>query len=114
MRRRDNLLMVDQATSAKASDVYMNSDCDACSVQLSGTFTSATVYVQGKLDPNGTTWVNLAVINLNAFLIDDDGISNSQIYEVGIEGVPCVRLNVTAVSGGNLSAYVSFFNTGAE
>ena len=114
MRRMANLQMIEKTTSAKISDTYINANCDACSVQLTGTFTSATVYVQGKISPTENTWVNLASINLTAFTVDDDGISNSQIYEVGIEGVPFVRLNVSSVSGGNLSAYMSFFNTAAE
>ena len=114
MRRIDNLLMIEKTKSAKTSAVYTNTNCDACSIQLSGTFTSATVYLQGKIDPAGNTWVNLAAINLNAFTVDDDGLSNTQLYEYGIEGVPFVRINVAAVSGGNLSAYVSFFNTAAE
>lgn len=114
MRRIANVLMLDTVTSAATSSVYTNNLCDACSIQISGTFTSAVVYVQGKLNPDIDDWVNIAVIDLSNYTVDSDGISNKKLYEVGIDGVQFVRINAATVTGGNLSAYVSFFDTSAQ
>ena len=108
MRVISRALLIDKATAATISSVFVNSSCDILGLQVSGTFTSATIKVQGVVDADSTDWVNLAVLNLGDFAVETSGITAKGIYEVGIESMNKVRVNVTAVSGGNVSVYGQF------
>lgn len=108
MKTVSNVLLINAATTATASSYVANNECDILGLQVTGTFSSATVYVQGMVNIDSNTWVNLAVMNLTDFDLKNAGITAAGIYEVGIEGVLRVRVNVSAVSGGNISVYGKF------
>lgn len=113
MRVINSGLVINTATTPTASDEYINNSCDIVSLEVKGTFTSATVKLQGMIDPASTEWVDLAMINLTTWAMAES-INASGIYEGAIEGALKVRVNVTAVSGGNVSVYARFGNTSAE
>lgn len=106
--------MIDGVTAAQTSNAYVNNECDICSVQVTGTFSSATVYLQGLIDEDAGTWVNLAVLGLSEYDLATTGITAKGIFECGIEGVRQVRANVSAVSGGSVSVYANFANSAAQ
>ena len=113
MRRQALITMIDAASSAGASAEVINSTCDLLSVQVDGTFSSATVKVQGKTDANASDWTNIAIFNKSTLDLTEgsDGITAKGIYEANIAGVVFVRVNVTSVSGGNVTVVGSFENT---
>lgn len=113
MRVISNGLIINGATSAINSDEYINNSCDIVSLEVKGTFSSATVKLQGVIDPDSTTWVDIGVINMTSYKTLE-AISAKGIFEGGIEGVLKVRVAVTAVSGGDISVYARFGNTSAE
>ena len=113
MRVINSGLVINTATTPTISDEYINNSCDIVSLEVKGTFTSATVKLQGMIDPNSTEWVDLAMINMTDYSTFS-AVENKGIFEGGIEGVLKVRVNVTAVSGGNVSVYARFGNTSAE
>lgn len=103
-----NVLMINAATSAAVSSNYTNNNCDILGIQVTGTFSSATLYIQGMVNTDSNTWVNLAALNLTDFDVENAGITSAGLYEYGIEGVMMVRANVSAVSGGNITVYGKF------
>ena len=98
--------MIDAATSPAVSAVFTNNNCDVCSVHVTGTFSSATAYVQGMTGGEAGEWVNLCVINLSTYEKSSTGMRTAGIFETGIEGISQIRVNVTAVSGGAISCYM--------
>lgn len=111
MRTVLNTLLINAATSASSSASVVNNNCDVLGIQITGTFSSATVNVQGMVNVDSNTWVNLAALNLTDFDIENTGITAKGLYEIGIEGVLRVRVNVSSVSGGNISVYGKFANS---
>lgn len=113
MRAIDNFLFFSGATSAGVSKAYANDTCDVCALQVSGTFTSATVKVQGKSDLAHGEYTDLAVIDLSALSVKK-AITAAGIYEAGIEGIQSVRVQVVSVSGGDITVFGKMTNsTGA-
>lgn len=108
MRVISRALLIDKATAATISSVFVNSSCDILGLQVSGTFTSATVKVQGVVDENSTDWVDIGAIDLSDLSTETSGITAKGVYEIAIESFNKVRVNVTAVSGGNISVYGQF------
>lgn len=108
MRVISRALLIDKATSATISSVFVNSACDVLGIQVEGTFTSATVKVQGVVDENSTDWQDIAVIDLTDLSTKTSGITATGVYQAPIDSFNKVRVNVTAVSGGNISVYGQF------
>lgn len=103
--------MISEATVPTVSNTFVNNKCDACSLQITGTFTSATVSVEGIVDVNSGSWVSLATFDLTDLDIKTAGMSDKSIYQVGITGILRVRVNVTAVAGGNITVVANFVGT---
>lgn len=103
-----NITMIDGATSAAISNVFVNNNCAAVTLQITGSFTTATVQVEGLVNLNSNSWVSLGAIELGEFEPDSDGLSEKSLYQVGIEGIPRVRIHVTAVSGGDITVVCQF------
>lgn len=103
--------MISNATVPTVSNTFINNKCDACALQITGTFTSATVSVEGIVDVNSGSWVSLATFDLTDLDIKTAGMSDKSIYQVGITGILRVRVNVTAVAGGNITVVANFVGT---
>ncbi len=108
MRVISRALLIDKATAATISSVFVNSACDVLGIQVEGTFTSATVKVQGVVDENSTDWQDIAAIDLTDLSTKTSGITETGVYQAPIDSFNKVRVNVTAVSGGNISVYGQF------
>lgn len=113
MRREALITMINAASSTGASSVVTNTNCDLLSVQVDGTFSAATVKVEGKTNENATDWTAIAIFNKTTLdmTAGSTGITAKGIYEANIAGVAFVRVNVTSVSGGNVTVVGSFENT---
>ena len=103
--------MISAVTVPTVSNTFVNNKCDACLLQITGTFASATVSVEGIVDVNSGSWVSLATFNLTDLDIKTAGMTAKSIYQVGITGILRVRVNVTAVYGGNITVVANFVGT---
>ena len=111
MRVQTRALLIDKASSATISDVYINGNCDVLGIQVSGTFSSATIKAQGVVDADSTDWVDIGAIDLADMSAKKSGITAKGVYEIPIESLYKIRVNVTAVSGGNVSVFGQFADT---
>lgn len=105
-----NITMINGATAEAISNVFVNNNCASVTLQITGSFTTATVQVEGLVNLNSNSWVSLGAIELSEFEPDSDGLSEKSLYQVGIEGIPRVRIHVTAVSGGDITVVCQFGN----
>ena len=106
---------MENVSAAAVSDVFVNSLCDLCSVQVYGTATAMKVKVQGMTDAASETWVDLAVFDNSDLTLaeGDDGITEAGIYSATIDGVTQVRINVVSVTG-TLNVTAKFADTSAN
>ena len=102
---------IEEATGATTSTVFINNSCDSLGLQVTGTFSSATVKVQGTVDVDSSDWVDIIAIDLSDMSTETSGITAKGIYQIPIESLCKVRVNVTAVSGGNISVYAQVADT---
>lgn len=102
--------MIDGATAPAISNVFVNNACAVCTLQITGSFTAATVLVEGIVNVASNQWVTLAVFNLSDLSLEKDGADKAGIYQVGIEGILRVRMNVTEISGGDITIAAQFGN----
>lgn len=96
-----NFVFADKATSAYISNDYVNSIADVLDIQVSGTFTSADIIIEGKSDLNAD-YVALKVIDL-AQLKAVSNITSTGIFELGITGLQVIRIKINSVAGGNVT-----------
>lgn len=108
MSRPAIMRMIEGAIAPAISNVFVNNKCSVCTLQITGTFTSATVVVEGIVDVSSGAWTTLATFNLSDLSMRSDGMEEKSIYQVGIEGILRIRANVTAVSGGNITVVGHF------
>lgn len=102
---RDNILFVDNQSAAFTSDVFNNYKDDEMTVQVDGTFSSATIIVEGRTNTGGD-WYPMALIDLASLsLIEDGAITAKGRYDTAISGAKQVRVRVTAVSGGTVTVF---------
>lgn len=104
MKTQDNFLFIDKATEALTSNQLKNKSSDNLTIQVSGTFTSAEFNVQGKTDINSNEWVNLSVVNVSDYSVVSN-VTKKGIYTLSVEGFSFLRVNLTAVSGGNITVF---------
>lgn len=105
-----NITMIEAATAETISNVFVNNNCAAVTLQITGSYTSATVLVEGLVNLSSNAWVSLGAIELGDFELNSDGLSEKSLYQVGIEGIPRVRIHVAAVSGGDITVVCQFGN----
>lgn len=102
--------MIDGATAPAISNVFVNNACAVCTLQITGSFAAATVLVEGIVNVASNQWVTLAAFNLSDLSLEKDGADKAGIYQVGIEGILRVRMNVTEISGGDITIAAQFGN----
>lgn len=102
--------MIDGATAPVISNVFVNNACAVCTLQITGSFAAATVLVEGIVNVASNQWVTLAAFNLSDLSLEKNGADKAGIYQVGIEGILRVRMNVTEVTGGDITIAAQFGN----
>lgn len=109
----NHLFIKDATAPVTPAEYYYNAKADVIAIEVSGTFASASLIAEGKVDKNAPDWTPLAVINLSDYtLISDGEITMPGIYEVGAEGIQYFRVRLAAVSGGALTAFCRAVTTG--
>lgn len=106
MKPIGNYKFIDKATANTVSNVYTNTTCDVLGLQIDGTFTSASVILEGKTDVNAE-WQTLAVVDLKDFNVVSE-MSAKGIFEAGIECINLVRVTASNIVGGNLTVFGRF------
>ena len=104
-------LLIEQATTAMSSDVFINNSCDVLGLQIEGTFSAVEVIVKGSLSDSGDTWFELGAIDLGNLAKKTPTVDAQGLYEIPIETAYRVRVDVVSVSGGYVSVYGQFANT---
>lgn len=84
------------------SKPYVNNSCDAIAVEISGSFTSASVAFEGKADLNAPEYTSLSGVNLTTFDLTTTATGKG-IWEIGVEGIQVFRARVVSVSGGDIT-----------
>ena len=107
MARSAILRMINGATAPAVSNVFSNNTSYLCAMQVTGTYSTATVKLQGMIDTDGNNWTDIAVFNLSNLELKPNSQGNG-IYHAAIEGVLRIRMNVTAVDGGDISVVANF------
>lgn len=102
------LTMISSVTTPTISNTFVNNTAEVCTLQISGTFSSATVNIEGIVNVNSGVWVTLATFNLSDLDLKTSGMTGDGIYQASVAGILRVRINVTAVSGGNITVVANF------
>lgn len=105
------LMMISGASTPTVSNTFVNNNSEICTLQISGTFTSATVKVEGIVDINSGKWVSLATFDLTDLDLKTNGMSDKSLYRVGIAGILRVRISLTAINGGDITVMANFVDT---
>lgn len=105
------LTMISGVSSPTVSNTFVNNNAEICALQISGTFSSATVKVEGIVDINSGKWVSLATFDLTDLDLKTNGMSDKSLYRVGIAGILRVRISLTAINGGDITVMANFVGT---
>ena len=96
-----NFVFADKVEGAFVSNDCINSMADLIDLQISGTFTSCSVALKGKVDLNADYQV-LKVINLSKFEAVSE-MTEAGIYEAAIGGMQSLQVEITSVDGGYIT-----------
>lgn len=115
MRIQSGFKFLTAVTATASSNTFTNSICDGLTLQITGTHSGATILVEGQVNPDSTltNWVALSVINLNDFSTASS-ISANGIYQIGIAGIQQIRVRVSAISSGTVTAFANVYREGVE
>lgn len=101
----------DEIDSATESDAIINLYSDVLGIQVEGSFSALSLKVLGKATKESEAFVELSAINLTSFDLTDS-ITAAGIYEVGIEGICIIKLEIESISGGAATVNVRLVSTG--
>lgn len=110
MSRPAIMRMIEGAIAPAISNVFVNNAAYLCVMQITGTYSTAVVKVQGLIDTGTAEWSDLAVFDLSNLDLTESSKGNG-IYQTAIEGILRVRVNVTSVTGGSISVLANFVGT---
>jgi hypothetical protein len=115
MRTQNGFKFLTAVTTTVSSNTFTNSICDGLTLQITGTHSGATILVEGQVNPDSTltSWIALSIINLNDFSAASSITANG-IYQVDIAGISQVRVRVSAISSGTVTAFANIYREGVE
>lgn len=115
MKIQNGFKFLTGASTPTASNTFTNSICDGLTLQITGTHSGATILVEGQVNPDSTltNWVALSVINLNDFTAANSITANG-IYQIDIAGICQIRVRVSAISSGTVTAFGNAYREGVE
>lgn len=101
--------MMNGVTTASTSATFENDVYILSTLQVTGTFTSLKLYVEGRCNTAGD-WIKLAFIDQTDYILTDGatGITAKGIYEASVAGINQYRVRSESIAGGNVSV-VSVF-----
>ena len=100
--------IIEGADSPTVSNVFANNDCALCVLQITGTYSTATLAVQGLIDTEAGEWTDIAVFDLSNLRLTDKGAKGNGIYTAAVEGILRIRLNLESIADGSLTAVANF------
>lgn len=111
--RNIGTLKIVAAESATTSSDYTNNSADACALQIWGTASALKVQIQGMIDIDADTWVDIASYDKSDLQVIDGttGMTSAGIFSVDVAGVQKVRVKVSTVTGGNVNVTAMFVDT---
>lgn len=115
MKIQSGFKFLTAVTTTASSNTFTNSICDGLTLQITGTHGGATILVEGQVSPDSTltNWIALSAINLNDFSVTSS-ITTNGIYQIGVAGISQIRVRVSAISSGNVTAFGNFYREGVE
>lgn len=101
MNRNVTEIRMENISAPEVSQVVVNNVCNLLTVQVYGSFSAAQIFVEGLTAVNSGQWEKVAVVDkkLNEPVVGTDGITSAGIYQVAIEGLKNVRINIASVTG---------------
>lgn len=113
MRELTNFVFFKSASAAAVSGKAVNCGADILSLQVSGTFTSLNMEVQGRVDVEDTTDSNFVPMYcLNVGTMEGAAtITEKGVYEIPVEGQRQVRIEINSISGGTAQAFGRFIDS---
>ena len=108
---KEYIKLIDSATSTTVADIINNTHCDTLSLNVSGTATSLTITIEANNTFNSTEYQSIAAIKLSDFSVNET-ITSTGLYEIPIEAAANIKVSLTAVSGGTVTAEARLVNTG--
>ena len=113
MRIIKELVLLDNASPGDQSNEIGNVNCDILSLAVLGESAGDyKVILEGSITKDAP-FVPIAVFPLTTYKIvnGDEGMTEDNIYETGIEGLYSVRVTLDASSTVNVSVYARFINS---
>ena len=107
MARPTVIPMIAGASSPVISNVFINNNKSLCTMQITGTYSTAILRVQGLVDTGGEDWADIAVFDLSNLDLKSKAQGNG-IYQTAIAGVLRIRFNLTDITGGSLTCVANF------
>lgn len=92
-----------EITSAKESEITYNTKGEALTLQIEGTGTGMNIQVLGCADMASDEFHVL--YGLDTAYARSNAITKNGIYSYGIDGISKIKLLVTAMTGGKLTAF---------
>ena len=86
--------------SSASSVVIQNTNCDTMSLSISGSFSSITLKIQGTNTFDSTNYFDVAAIKMSDLSVCQQ-ITATGLYTVSIEGMANIKVEITAISGGD-------------
>lgn len=99
----NNFYFLKDVTATKTSDITRNSSAETLTVQFDGTATSFSAQVLGCADLASDDFYPLT--GFDTAFNDVQTLNSKGIYTFGIEGIAKIKLNLTSISGGSISAF---------
>ena len=103
MHIEKNIDFINDATEQSVSEQIKNNMSDNLTLQVSGDFTAAKVFVEGKVDPKGS-WREIGVIDFKT-LEFFEAIGAIGEYQCCVTGIEYLRINVDSVEGGSIRIF---------
>jgi hypothetical protein len=103
------------ATTTVSSTTFTNTICDGMTLQITGTHSAATILIEGQVSPlsTSTDWVAISAIDLSDFSTTN-AITDNGIYQTSIQGISQIRIRISAITSGTVTAIARFYIEGGK
>ena len=100
---KDKLFLSEETSTVISAFMGNPNFGELLTLEITGTATSFELKVEGVVNPSTTTWEELAYISSDNLV--GTTISKNGIYEVVVQSLSKIRVNLSSITGGNVSVY---------